>query len=92
EDLGLAWRFESVTYSYAVGVEKPDPKIFRAALTAMNVEPHEAVHIGDNLEADVRGAAEVGLTPMLIDRRGRHSVSDVIVLRSLGETLDHLEG
>ncbi|MEE9268049.1 MAG: HAD-IA family hydrolase [Thermoplasmata archaeon] len=92
EDLGLARRFESITYSYAVGVEKPDPKVFHAALTAMNVEPHEAVHIGDNLEADVRGAAQVGLTPMLIDRKGRHRVSDVIVLRSLSETLDHLEG
>ncbi len=92
EDLGLARRFESVTYSYAVAVEKPDPKIFRAALTTMKVEPHEAVHIGDNLEADVRGAAQVGLTPMLIDRKGRHRVADVIVLRSLGEVLDHLEG
>ena len=92
EDLSLARYFESVTYFYAVGAEKPDPRIFHAALTAMDVEPREAVHVGDNLEADVRGAARVGLTPMLIDRKGRHQVSDVILLRSLSEIMDHLPG
>ncbi|MFQ5918775.1 MAG: HAD family hydrolase [Thermoplasmata archaeon] len=88
--LGLTPYFETVTYSYAVGAEKPDPRIFQAALRAMQVPPVAAVHVGDNLDADVRGAAQVGITPMLIDREGRHPEEDFIVLRSLSEIQDHI--
>lgn len=90
ESLGLASHFESVTYSYGVGVEKPDPRIFHVALAAMKVPPEEAVHIGDNLEADVRGASKVGITPILIDRKGRHPKGEFIVIRNLGEVLVHV--
>lgn len=91
EGLGLGPHFESVTYSYAVGAEKPDPKIFRTAMTAMNVEPQAAVHVGDHVEADARGASRVGMTPMLIDRKGKHPENEFITLRSLIEISDHLE-
>lgn len=91
ESLSLTPHFESVTYSYAVRAEKPHPKIFRTALTAMHVQPQEAVHVGDNIEADARGALAVGITPMLIDRKGKHREEDFIVLRSLSEIAEHLE-
>jgi putative hydrolase of the HAD superfamily len=91
EKHGLTPYFESITYSYAVRAEKPDPVIFHAALDAMQVVPAAAVHVGDNLEADVRGAARVGMTPMLIDREGKYGQEDFIVLRSLSEIEGHLE-
>lgn len=91
ESLGLGPHFESVTYSYAVRAEKPDPRIFRTALTAMNVEPQAAVHVGDHVEADARGASRVGMTPMLIDRKGKHPENEFITLRNLIEISDHLE-
>ncbi|MFQ5552448.1 MAG: HAD family hydrolase [Thermoplasmata archaeon] len=90
EKLDLTRHFESITYSYAVGAEKPDPRIFRSALSAMEVSPSAAVHIGDHVKADVQGALRVGITPMLIDRKGKHPEGDFIVLRSLNEISERL--
>lgn len=87
--LGLAPYFEAVTYSWEIGVEKPDPRIFRTALDRMDVEPRRAVHVGDSYEADVVGAQGVGLTPLLIQRK-QDGDTDRLVLRSLEEVLDHL--
>lgn len=44
-----------------VGAEKPDPRIFRHALDSAGVPPSEAVHVGNRLDTDVRGARAVGL-------------------------------
>ena len=54
---------------------KPDAAIFRRALDALAVAPHEAAHIGDSLEADVRGAKALGLTTVL-KLNGRHEVPE----------------
>lgn len=90
--LGLDPYFEVTTYSFAVGVEKPDPRIFHEALRGMKVEPHRAVHVGDNYEADVGGARNVGMTPFLVDRDGVSQADDCVVVRSLKEVPDRLEG
>jgi len=46
---------------------KPDPQIFWHALEKLQVKPHEAVYVGDNFYADVIGARNAGLEPILID-------------------------
>jgi putative hydrolase of the HAD superfamily len=53
--------FETVTNSEMVGVKKPNPKIFNHALTLANANINESIMIGDNLEADVLGALDMGL-------------------------------
>lgn len=53
--------------SGAVGVAKPDPGIFHIALEAVGVKPESAVHVGDTIEADVKGAIAAGVTPLHID-------------------------
>ena len=65
--------FDFAIISATERMEKPDPAIFHAALGRAGVPPHEAVHIGDNLHADVKGALAVGITPVLLDRRRRHA-------------------
>lgn len=45
-----------------VGVPKPDPRIFRAALAATGAEPARAMHIGDLRRTDVAGARGAGMT------------------------------
>ncbi|MNC91184.1 Flavin mononucleotide phosphatase YigB [compost metagenome] len=42
--------------SGALGIEKPDPRIFQFAAERMNVATSEIVHIGDSWEADIVGA------------------------------------
>jgi HAD superfamily hydrolase (TIGR01549 family) len=56
---GLAEHFAAVVVSGDLGVGKPDPRIFRAALDALGAE--HALMVGDNLERDVRGALALGL-------------------------------
>lgn len=56
--------------SMAVGVAKPDPKIFEIALEAVGVAPEEAIHVGDTVEADVAGALAAGVRPIHLDPHG----------------------
>jgi putative hydrolase of the HAD superfamily len=61
-ELGVAERVDAVVLADEVGWRKPDPRIFAAALAALGVTAGEAMHVGDSLAADVRGAADAGLT------------------------------
>lgn len=67
------------------GVEKPDPKIFHIALERAGVEPGESVYVGDHPYFDIEAAEEVGMLPVLIDRRGRYPDADGIRITSLEE-------
>ena len=48
-------------FSDQVGVPKPYPPIFEAALEATGAAPHEAVHIGDLKRTDIAGARNAGM-------------------------------
>ncbi len=68
--LGLARYFDTLVVSHAVGVEKPDPAIFRIALERLEARPDTAIHAGDRADLDVAGARAAGLAGVLVDRRG----------------------
>jgi putative hydrolase of the HAD superfamily len=57
--------------SRAHGKIKPHEAIFRAALSALGVEPEEAAMVGDSLADDVEGARALGMRAVLVDREGR---------------------
>lgn len=67
-DLGLASLVDFTVSSRSAGAEKPDPRIFRAALDRAGVLPEEAIHIGDQYNSDVVGARAAGIHPVLLDR------------------------
>lgn len=69
---GIAGRFAAVAISGSLGVAKPDPRIFKAALDQAGADPGATVHVGDQPVNDVAGARAAGITPVLIDRFGRH--------------------
>lgn len=73
DKLGLARYFDSMTISCEVGVEKPNAEIFRAALRTAGVTASQAVHVGDCYEEDQRGAEEIGMSAILVDRQGRRA-------------------
>ena len=58
---GIARHLGVAIDSAAVGFEKPDPRIFRAALSALDVEPADAVFVGDSLPRDMIGARDLGM-------------------------------
>jgi HAD superfamily hydrolase (TIGR01509 family) len=63
---GLREYFDVVLDSALVGVEKPDPRIFRAALDALGVTPEEALYVGDLYEVDIIGARAAGMEAVLL--------------------------
>jgi putative hydrolase of the HAD superfamily len=61
-DMGLAERLDAAIFSSEVGKRKPHPAIFEAVLERLEVEPGEALFVGDRRYEDVRGAKELGMT------------------------------
>jgi len=61
DELGLARLFTAVSDSAVVGAAKPDPRIFRETLGALGGAADRAWMVGDNFEADIGGAAGLGI-------------------------------
>ena len=53
--------FQNVIISEVVGVNKPDPLIFKHAIELAGGTIEESIMIGDSIEADIRGAMGVGM-------------------------------
>ncbi len=82
ERCGLGDRFDAVVTSAGVGARKPDPRIFAAALEAVDCDPAEALHIGDTPAEDIEGARAAGIPALLLDRSGGGDIA----------SLDEVEG
>jgi putative hydrolase of the HAD superfamily len=92
----LARHFTAIVISAEIGIGKPDPGIFRAALEALDVASPDAVMVGDSLERDVAGARRAGVRSVWLDRTGGSGATGPIVpdarIRSLGELRASLAG
>ena len=66
--LALESRFETIVVSCEVGHAKPHPAIFAEATARLQLPPSRILHLGDNIEADVRGAREAGFAALQILR------------------------
>lgn len=85
EELDVSRFFAVRVISGVEGMEKPDPRIFRLAMERADVEPEGSVYVGDNPEFDVGPAADVGMFPVLIDRRDRFPDADGARITSMTE-------
>jgi putative hydrolase of the HAD superfamily len=84
---GIHGYFDFFVVSSLVGLEKPEPAIFRLAIAEARCPREHILYVGDNPDVDVRGAQAVGLTAILIDRHGRWPQADCVTIRSLSELL-----
>lgn len=66
---GIGRFFDFALTSAACSYRKPHPRIFELALSRWTFLPSEAVMVGDNLDADIRGAKNAGLSTIWIKRR-----------------------
>ena len=57
---------------------KPDERLFRYALERAGVQPHEAMHIGDSLEADVAGAQGAGMRAVWFNAKDEAPVGGIV--------------
>ncbi|WBE25289.1 HAD family hydrolase [Denitrificimonas caeni] len=59
--VGLGEYFSFALSADILGVAKPEPEVFLAALARAQVKPAHSIHIGDHPEHDVFGAQQVGM-------------------------------
>jgi len=94
DKFGLKGFFDVVLVSGEINRRKPSPEIFERALNALGVDASRAVFVGDTIGLDVKGAKNVGIKAILIERRPIERIMDVKpdkVIRSLRELLVVLE-
>lgn len=76
EELDLLAAFAAVCDSGAMGIAKPDPRIFTVALSALGASPARTWMVGDNPTADLMPAARLGMRTCWLappeDRRVLH--------------------
>lgn len=74
--IGLGEYFRASLSAQAFGVGKPDARIFHAAAEVAGVQPHEVLHVGDDVALDVVGALNAGLQTVWVNRAGHDWVHD----------------
>ncbi|MEM7278124.1 MAG: HAD family hydrolase [Pseudomonadota bacterium] len=67
--IGIGEYFEGSISSVLAGAAKPDPKIFQYALEMTGAKAADVIHIGDDPELDIEGAAKAGFRSAWIDRK-----------------------
>ena len=82
--------FETVTNSEMVGVKKPNPRIFHHALEKARAFPQNSIMIGDNLEADVLGAIDVGLEAICFNYHNENINNEIKEINCLLEIKNYL--
>ena len=82
---GLRDFFEVICASAEEGVDKPDPELFRRALTRAGCAPGQAVMIGDRTDNDVAPAKSLGMQTVLI----RQGYGGHDIIHHEGEIPDH---
>ncbi len=90
ERFGVARHFDPVVTSVGFGVRKPARAIFDHALELVGADAAQSVYVGDNPDADYRGARSAGWQAYLIDPDGRGGAAPadrLVHLRDLEESL-----
>lgn len=91
DSTGIRNYFDEVVISHEVGIEKPDPKIFKLTIERLNVKPDEAVYVGDSYHNDIFGAYQAGLKPIWIwANDGRENSDGIIRIYDIAELKDIL--
>ena len=70
ERFGLAAYFDCIVVESEFGVGKPDPSVYRHALSELDGEPSTTWMVGDNLEWDVAAPQRLGIAGIWIDQVG----------------------
>ncbi len=70
--------FDAVVVSADVNIRKPNPDIFHEALQRLSVKPSETVFVGDTVDSDIKGAQDVGMRTIYVERRPQKELDQVI--------------
>jgi len=89
----LAGFFEQIVVSSEEECEKPDPRIFEAAVRRAGVSPGECLYVGDNYYVDAVGARRAGMEALIVNRFGSlgvEEITDQTIIRDVSQVVDWL--
>jgi len=85
QEHGIGKYFDFSLAAGEVNVFKPEPGVFEYGLRRVNISAREAIYVGDNYYADVVGARNAGLQPVLYDPLGIFPDPDCATIKSFDE-------
>jgi len=88
EELGLLGYFAFAYVAAEVDAWKPDPHIFDRAMEITGSSPARTIYVGDNYYADIVGAKNAGLQPVLLDGKGLFPKADCLVIERVSELVE----
>jgi putative hydrolase of the HAD superfamily len=71
DETELAAHVDDVVLSCAVGLSKPDPRIYELACKRLDVRPDECMFVGDGANDELAGAERVGMRAVCVLPPGR---------------------
>lgn len=93
QEFGLDGLFSPVIESAAVGVRKPDPRLFSMALEALSLAPAEVTVVGDSIAKDILPAKSLGCrTIWLRGEQWSDEPVDQTIPDSIIESIEELIG
>lgn len=95
--IGISEHFKVSLAAHSFGCAKPDPRIFMAACTELDLTPDQVMVVGDDLLLDVLGAQQVGMQGVWMNRhhvdlqqtQNNHVQPDAII-ENLHEVIKYL--
>jgi len=87
---GVLHFFNQIITSESVGVKKPNPKIFNHALNLAKASVSQSMMIGDNLEADIMGAQQIGMQTIFFNSHKNQENQKSITVDNLMEIKQYL--
>lgn len=87
ESCGIAHYFQVIVDSHDVGVEKPDPRIFRYTLKKLKAKPEQTLYVGDIYSIDIVGAKRAGIHAVLLDNGSGYCPSGCRIIHRLQPVL-----
>jgi putative hydrolase of the HAD superfamily len=92
EKFGLEEVFDPIVISGEVGWIKPSPIIFQVALSKLRMSAEQVVFVGDDPEADIKGAKNIGMKTVFLARGSSRCDADITIshLSSLTDVIEKL--
>ena len=91
DDLGWRDLFDAIVITGTMPAGKPDPRTFERVCAELDVDPADAVYIGDRPRTDVAGATAVGMRAIQVTFPGGPEVNpDAVAVVPRDELVDRL--
>jgi len=84
QHLGISNYFSHIFISSELGTDKPDPEIFRRAVTIMHLKADDVLHVGDDPERDWKAASIAGLSVFEL-KRPQNSLRDLLAVLNVDQ-------